>query len=269
MKLHVITGLPRAGSTLFCNILNQNEKFWATSTSPMPRLLNSITKNWSDSVEIKNLLEKQKELTENKMKESLKSFIETWYKYENKEIVFDKSRGWSGNNLMLKHLYPDSKIIVLIRDLRNVFASIEKQHRKNPLLDEANNIQEKTVYTRADNMFSPNGLIGSCLVGIEDLIRRDPDGLIFVQYETLTQNPKLVMERIYTELEEEYFNHDFDNIKNTAIDCDGHYLHKYPHKGEGKIEVNDVEEWKKYISIDLANTIMNRFKDYNKFFGYK
>ena len=107
------------------------------------------------------------------------------------------------------------------------------------------------------------------MVGIEDLMRRDPKGLIFIQYETFTTNPKIVMETLYKAMEIEYFDHDFDNIKNTAIDCDGHYLHKYPHRGEGKIEPCDPFEWKDYVSKDVANTIMERFKDYNEFFGYK
>ena len=123
MKLNVICGLPRSGSTLFCNLLNQNNKFWATSTSNLPQMLNAISHTWN-SVEVKNLLEKQKEETEERMWCSMRSFIEGWHNREGKEVIFDKSRGWSSNNLMLKHLYPNSKIIVFVRDLRNIFSSI-------------------------------------------------------------------------------------------------------------------------------------------------
>jgi hypothetical protein len=101
-----------------------------------------------------------------------------------------------------------------------------------------------------------------------DLIRRKPKGVIYIHYETFSQNPKVAMERIYSELEEEKFEHDFDNIKNTAIDCDGHYLHKYPHKGEGKVTPCDPNELQKYISPDLAQTIMKQFSQYNQTFGY-
>jgi len=269
MKINVITGLPRSGSTLFCNLLNQNKDFWATSTSPLPFVLNTISQSWSNSIEIKNLLEKKQKETEKRMLVSMKSFIEGWYQKEDKKVIFDKSRGWNVNSLLFKKIYPNGKIICLIRDLRNVFASIKKNHRKNPLVDIIGEPILKTIYNRADKMFSNDGLIGNCIMGIEDLIRRNPDNLIFIQYETFVSNPKLVMERIYNELEEDYFEHNFENVKNTAIDCDGHYLNKYPHKGQGKISPSNSDEWKKYISQDLANIIMQRFKDYNNFFGYK
>lgn len=268
MKLHMIAGLPRSGTTLLCNIFNQNPKFKATSTSILPQLLSIIVNTWSNSVEIKNLLEKEREKTENRMSRTLKSFVESWHEEKDKEVIFDKSRGWILNTLLIKKLYPDTKIIVLIRDLRNVFSSIEKQHIKTPFFDEAQNPQSKTIYNRANNMFSPEGIIGLPIIGIEDLLRRNLKGVIFIQYEELVKNPKEVMKKLYSELGENYFEHDFENVKNTAIDPDGHYLYKYPHQGCGKVEPKSVEEWKSFISPDLADTIMKRFQDYNNFFGY-
>ena len=268
MKLNAITGLPRAGSTLLCNILNQNPRFWATSTSPLPGILNGMVHNISNAVEVKSLLEKKKVETEQRITDSIQAFVETWYKQESREIIFDKSRAWSLNSLSLKKLYPDSKLIVMVRDLRNVFASIEKQHRKNPLLDDAQNAIQKTVFDRANRMFSEQGLIGGPILGIEDLIRRKPPGVVYVQYESMAADPNGVFEKIYTELDETLFEHDFENIENTAEDPDGFYLHKFPHTGSGKVEASDPNEWRQYFSPDLANTIMNRFQDYNRFFGY-
>ena len=269
MKLNVITGLPRSGSTLLCNIINQNDRFWATSTSNLPQMVNALTHSWSNSIEVRNLLEKEKEETEKRMYSSISAFVENWHNREGKEVIFDKSRGWSANNLLLRHIYPDAKMIVLVRDLRNVFSSVEKQHQKNPLLDEAQNLQEKTLYNRADSMFSPDGLIGSCILGIEDLIRRKSDNVIFVKYETLSSEPQKVMDKIYESIKEESFEHDFKDVKNTAIDCDGHYLHKYPHKGEGEIKPGNPNEWEKYVSEDIASMIMEKFSYYNNFFNYK
>ena len=56
--------------------------------------------------------------------------------------------------------------------------------------------------------------------------------------------------------------------ENTAEDADGFYLHKFPHKGSGKVEPPLEEEWPKYISPDLAQTIRGRFTDYCQYFGY-
>jgi len=269
MKLHVIAGLPRAGSTLLCNVLNQNPRFWSTSTSAMPGMLGTISNFWSNSIEVKNLLEKEKDKTDLRMLNSMRSFVNEWHRRDDgKEVIFDKSRGWAHYFLLIQKLFPDAKIIVPVRDLRGIFASIEKQHRKNPILDLAADGVAKGIYQRADQMFGVQGMIGHCIEGVYDLMRRKPKGVIYLGYETFSESPGVVMDRIYDELGEEKFKHDFDNVVNTAIDCDGHYLNKYPHKGEGKIEPCNREEWKDYISPDLAQTIMSKFVDYNQLFGY-
>jgi len=194
LNLHVVTGLPRSGSTLLCNVLNQNPRFWATSTSTLPGLLSVMRHFWSSSVEVKNLLEKERDVTEDRMLRTMRSTIREWHRKEGKQIIFDKSRAWTFNALLLRKLFPESKMIVCVRDLRNVFSSVEKQHRKNPLLDEAQNPEQLTIYKRADTMFSANGLIGGPLRGIEDLIRRTPEpeknGIRFVKYEQFSHHPR-------------------------------------------------------------------------------
>lgn len=50
MTLHLISGLPRAGSTLLCNILAQNPRFHATATSGILEMLFRVRNGW-DTVE--------------------------------------------------------------------------------------------------------------------------------------------------------------------------------------------------------------------------
>ena len=264
--MHVITGLPRSGSTLLCNILNQNPGFLATSTSELPMFLSQITHSWTGSIDVKNELNRDREATERKMLRTMRAYVEAWHKSD--KLVFDKSRGWSNNILMLHKLFPEAKALVMVRDLRNVFASIEKQHRKFPLLDDAQDLRSKTLYTRADLMFGPEGVVGGPIIGIEDIIRRKHKNILFIRFEDFVKNPSGYMNSIYKFLGKDLFEHDFDNIKNTATDPDGFYLHKYPHEGSGKVESSDPEEWKSFVSDDLAKTIMERFADFNRHFEY-
>lgn len=268
MKLNVITGLPRAGSTLLCNILNQNPRFHATSTSDLPAFLSNMTHSWTNSVDVKNELNIDRVATEDKMLRTMRAYVEAWHACDG-QVVFDKSRGWSNNILMLQKLYPDAKAIVMIRDLRNVFASVEKQHRKFPLLDDADDAISKTVYNRADKMFSPKGIIGMPIVGIEDILNRKHKNIVIVKYEELAEKPETVMRMVYEELGEDFFKHDFKNVKNTAVDPDGFYLHKFPHKGEGEVKPCNPAEWKSFLSEGMAKTIMDRFKNFNGVFGYE
>ena len=72
----------------------------------------------------------------------------------NKKYIVDKSRGWGIHYDFLNFIQPNPKIIVMVRDLRDVFASMENNYRKNP--DKANAIlnwaqmQGTTVPKRID-----------------------------------------------------------------------------------------------------------------------
>jgi sulfotransferase len=266
--MHVITGLPRSGSTLLCNILNQNPKFWATSTSILPQLCSGVVNMWSNSVEIKSDMGREKDATEQRLRGSLRAFCDTWHRRDDgRAIIFDKSRGWSHNLILLRELYPDAKVLVTVRDLKNVFSSVEKQHRKTPLLNEATGPLEKTIFDRADKMFSPQGLIGSPITGVEDILRRKLN-VYWVKFDQLSKFPVEVMREIYGYLEEPQFTHDFENIINTSTDPDSLYNFKFPHKGEGKVQPSDPHEWKNFMSDELAQLISGRFPLFNSHFGY-
>lgn len=266
--MHVIAGLPRSGSTLLCNLFNQNPRFFASSTSEIPIIVGKLIHHFSTGVEIKGELARDRVHTEDRIRRSIKAFLGGWYHEQlgQGKIVFDKCRAWPHHTLALRELYPDSKVIILVRDLREVFASIEKQHRKTPLLDDVGTSTAKTIYDRADRMFSPGGLIGNPLEGIKDIIDRGLDAL-FVRFEDLVEYPERTLNKIYCYLLEEPFEHDYENVVNTATDPDHLYLFKFPHKGEGKVEP-PPPQWQNYMSDDLALTIMAQFGWFNERFRY-
>ena len=273
VKFNVIAGMPRSGSTLLCNVLNQNPRFYASSTSCMSQTIRLISGTWTKAPEIKSELINDKEGTEARMVRAARALVEGWYA-DKGDVVFDKGRFWNLGAPLLRQLFPDSQMFVCVRDLREVFASIEKQQAKNPMLDEAGNPTELTQHNRADRMFSPQGLIGQQVMGIEDLLGRnlrDEAGKPFahpVQFETFVQSPQLILDRIYLALGETPYLHDFDNVVNTATDADALYNNKFPHTGEGKIEP-PVDDWKKHVPPDIAALIMQRFPKYNHAFGYQ
>jgi sulfotransferase len=267
MKFHSVCGLPRSGSTLLCNILNQNPKFQASSTSCIAQSVLALSKVWSSAPEVKSDLIHDKDATDARMLRASKSMVEAWYQDSEADVIFDKGRLWNSQPLVLRHLFPEAHMFVCVRDLRDVFASLEKQHAKNPLLDDAQNPLEKTVFNRADRMFSPQGIIGTNIIGVEDLGRRQLPYVHIIQFEALVNNPKMVLEGIYSDLGEEYFAHDFENVENSATDADAIYNNKFPHEGSGKVQPPEGS-WRDYISPDIAGLIMERFPDYNRALNY-
>ena len=265
-SFNVVTGLPRSGSTLLTNVLNQNPDFYASSTSPLPQLL-AITSNFlSTAPEISSMLIHDKETTNQRMIETMRAMIRTWHQAD--KHVFDKSRGWANNALLLHQLFPEAVIIVTVRDLRSVFGSVEKQHQKNPILDHAQNPNGKQLYTRADQMFSPDGLIGSATMAVEDLIRRRHKHVVLVVYEQFCDNPQYTIDEIYSALKVKKFDHNFDQVENVAEDVDELYLGKFEHRGEGKVEKVPENEWQEYVSSDIGDAIMRRYPFYNRAFKY-
>ena len=117
-------------------------------------------------------------------------------------------------------------------------------------------------------MFSPEGMVGSCVNGIEDLIRRKLPNVLFVQYEAFVNNPEQSMNRIYELTKQETYNHDFENVENVSEEVDELYQNKYPHNGEGKIDTKSIGMWRNYLSPDLATNIKTRFPLYAETFGY-
>lgn len=266
-NFHVIAGLPRSGSTLLCNILNQNPAFHASSTGVISPIIWNISNIWSNSPEYKSYLISDKNKTDKRTLNSVRKFIEGWYDCEEKEVIFDKDRTWSNNTLVFEQLFPKGKMFVMVRDLRSILASFEKQHQKNPILDASGTPFEKTLAGRTNQLFADNGLIGSCLIGINDLINRNRSSVKFIKYEDFVKDPERVLDLIYNSIQQKRFHHDFNNIENTSINVDGLYLNKFPHQGEGKLEDRGGEEHK-YISNNIQNEIMSKFSFYNSRFGY-
>jgi len=263
--MNVIGGLPRSGSTLLCNVLNQNPEFHASSTSCLPAMVASLNSLWSQVPEIKGGLLHDADQIKHRMYMSQRAMCDAWYTHEPGKLVFDKSRGWNNIVMPFQKIFPGGKVIICLRDLRDMFASIEKQHRKNPLLDVFP--ADAGITQRAQGMFGPKGMFGTCLRGIKDIIDRRLD-VYWLRYEDFSEHPGQTMQRIYAYLGiEECFEHDFDNVLNVAEDPDFLYLEKYPHQGDGRIEKRE-SEWRKFMSPDLAKGIMDGHKWYNTVFGY-
>ncbi len=223
---------------------------------------------FSNSFEIQSALTNDPDKTTESLNTMLLSVIESWYRGTDK-IVFDKSRGWSFNAMLLDGLFDNIKMIATVRDLRSTFGSIEKQHRKTPMFDKSDSPNGRTMFARADVMMAPDGLIGQCAIGLEDLMARANNNLYVLQYEAFTLDPKSKIREIYNFLELPHFEHDFDNVVNVSEDVDAIHLNKFPHEGSGKVTPTDRNEWSGLLPSDLGALIHQRYPRYNEMYGYQ
>lgn len=264
--MNVITGLPRSGSTLLCNLLNQHPHIYASSTSILPSFAMGIIHTYSTSTEIKSDLIRDRDMAEKRIDRALTAFIDAYYSHiKDKEMIFDKSRGWLPIVPVLWKLYPHAKIVVIVRDPRGVLGSLEKQNAKNPTLDSN---KERSITKRVEDFYGDEGMVGLPLRSIEDAIRRKLQ-VHYIKCEDFLDAPCETLNKLHRYLEIDNFEHNIDNVVNTATDVDALYLFKFPHEGSGKIIPCDRDEWKQFVPDEVSKVLLDKFSVFCRHFGYQ
>jgi sulfotransferase len=217
--------MPRSGSTLIQNIMAQNPLFYTSPTSGLYELLSVSRTQFSDGLEFK--AQKEEEMLSG-FRGFLKGGIYGFYNnITDKPYVIDKSRGWGSDWEFINAFDPNPKIICMIRDIRAVYASLEKKFRKHPLIDHhlANwgNLTGTTTDKRIQ-VWSANPPIGPSMDRLyQVLVQGIHKNILFVKFEDLCVDPETQMRRIYEYLELPFYEHDFQNINQITQEDDKWY----------------------------------------------
>lgn len=223
MNIIFNSSMPRSGSTLLQNILAQNPRIFASPTSGVLELLYGARKNFTDCPEFKA---QDQDVMDKGFAGFCAGGLQGWYStITNKPIVVDKSRGWIAYYEWMAQFIENPKIIVCVRDLRSILASMEKIHRKtlhrSDAAENPTGLQFVTVQQRVNSWLS-NQPIGLSLMRVFDAIQRGTiNHMCIIRYEDLMVEPHKVMKKIYTYLGEEPFIHDFQTIPQVTVENDG------------------------------------------------
>jgi len=214
-QLNMCTGLPRSGSTLLMNILQQNSKIFTTSTCALPDLLYQhilIKSRFRESFQSMDA-----EKADNAMYHLIHGAAQGWFKgLTEKPIVISKSRSWSN----ISHIFNDAKIIVTVRDLRDVVESFQKVENKikalNSFGDNAILVSAMTDHEKYNYYFNTQNSLSVPLQTeiprMMELFKKDRSRVLFVRYEDFTKNPQRTLSQVYNLLNLEYQDHDLNNI---------------------------------------------------------
>ena len=271
-KIFFQSSMPRSGSTMFQNIIAQNHDFYVTATSGMLELVFGARGNFTTSPEFQAqdsiLMEKG---FVNFCNQGMKGYFDA---ITDKKYVLDKSRGWGVYRPFLELIYPNPKIICLVRDLRSVVSSYEKIYRKNQLTHDPikndSTGQGTTIHKRVDEWMHPTQTIGRAVERIFEINRLDyDDKILFVKYEDLCLYPQIEMKIVYDYLELPFYEHNFDNIEQTIKEDDSVYgLTNDLHTIKPKLELNKVD-YHDILGKDVCSWIYNNYKWYFEKFQYK
>lgn len=268
-KLFFQSSLPRAGSTLLQNILAQNPDIYATPTSGVLELVFAARGNYTESPEF---IAQDPELMRKGFISFCRGGMDSYYNaITDKKYVIDKSRGWGIHYDFLNLIYPEPKIVVMVRDLRDVFCSMEKNYRKNP--DKANsilnwaNMSGTTVPKRID-IWAQSQPVGLAIERLNELFRLGIDSkVLFVRFEDLCLYPETEMTRIYQYLDIPYYAHDFDNIQQVTKEDDEVYGVFGDHEIRTKLEPVQSKA-KQILGKDVNDWIWNAYPWFFQQFRY-
>lgn len=219
--VYFISGLPRSGSTLLCNILNQNPRFHATSTSGILEIILAIRNQWENVAELR--------ASPNKAGKSvvINSILHNYVSIIDRPVYFDKSRAWIAYiELAEAILGRKVKILVPVRKVTDIVSSFENLYRKNAAdwqfpQEKTHFFEWQTVEGRADIWMRNDQPVGIAYNRIRDAIARGyEDRLLFIEFNALTSDPTTAMKSVYDFLEEDHYVHDFNHVEQVTQEND-------------------------------------------------
>ena len=220
-KFYFMAGLPRAGSTLLSTLLNQNPRMYSGPSSPVLGSMYNAHENFIGN-ELYTGYPKPDAV--NKI---IGSIIDNWFYDIDKPVVIDKNRAWCARVPFIEgYIKQEAKIIVPVRRVDEILVSILTMIKRNPFQEgqpRINFVDEYLVKNnipindenRCQHLINPDGIIWESLnatkLGVDE---GHSDKFHYVDYNDLVNDPQRELDKIYTFLGEESFEHTFDNLSN-------------------------------------------------------
>lgn len=234
MNWHIISGLPRSGSTLLAALLRQNPRFHAEMTSPLLGLLNGLVRGMSAHSDFAACFDEPRRLG------ILRGLVERYYQGSGvrgqgfadpcslapdpRICIFDTNRGWTAKLALLDQLFPAAKVICCVRDVPEIIESVERLLRRHP--EQTSRLfgfqPDSNLYSRVAQMMDrERGFIGAPWCSLKEAFYGPfRDKLIVIEQERLAATPHTVLHEIHEALGEEHFHYDFEQVEYAAPEFD-------------------------------------------------
>lgn len=264
-KFNIIGGMPRAGTTLAAQLLSMNETFHVTPTSAILDTLKVMRSNFSQDPTWRG--QDRLKIMDN-FRNGMNGFLEGFF--HDKDVVFDKCRGWSNHISMLDTIRgdKDTKILFFYRNPVEIIGSIEAQYQKTILLENPDEASAPGAFATLDRrigtFMNDGGIVSYPVEILRDAIEMGyQDRILIVKYFDLTNNTQAVLDTIHEFIGEPKKSYDLTRLKQATFEYDGLYNYKFPHlikEGSVKFKPSDVVFPTKYV-----NVINAKFEGLNKF----
>ena len=240
--VYFLAGLPRSGSTLLANILAQHPAMYVTPTSGIVDMLVNVRNHWNQNDAFRAM---ERKLSEQVKGTVLRAMLQAYFSHVPEPVCIDKNRYWAEFLEMAEVLVGGRehvKVIMTVRDLRDVLASFERLYRKTSALGQLPQesgmaLKFKTALGRAEIFIDDGQPVGRAYNAIRDAVTRGwLDCMHFVDYEDLTRKPKQTLAGIYQFLGQPPHEHDFTNVRQVTFEDDFAYGFKDLHVIRQQVE---------------------------------
>lgn len=260
-KLAFLAGLPRTGSTLLTELLNQNSHVYCSHESDLFTLLDSVTNNKKRAIGI------QSGLYENNYNSVLKEIPHLYWQDRKEEMVIDNNRGWACTNTLplMMLCSPTPKLLFTYRPLFEVLESFLSlcYRYPNSFIDKALRFEQTQISdeARCDWLLRPQSQIQQILEG---LLQQEPKEMLVIRYDELCFNPAAVVKKIETFLTIEPFEYNFQEITQIEFPNDDalygikelHTIRKTIHKQQAGVTLTPFLREKYRPTADLFESLL-------------
>lgn len=205
-QLHFLGGFPRSGSTLLASLLQQNPSVYATGTDPFPYILHKhiLTEaRYTEAVQAMSTF--QSDLAFHGL--AVRG-AQGWYEsLTTRDVVVSKSRNWGD----VWNLFPNSKMIFMLRDLRDIVESFNRVNTRQRALGSVsdskklyNAMSEEEKYRYYfDNTTNSFGYAMFHELPKWQFLEQEGKSVLWLRYEDLIRYPHETMDRVWKFLEVE------------------------------------------------------------------
>jgi sulfotransferase len=235
-RIYLLAGLPRSGSTLLANIMAQHPDIHVTPTSGILDMLVQVRNAWDLNEAFRAADRVSNQAAKQRV---LRAMFESYFAHSDRPVSIDKNRYWAEYLEMAAELVGGRdrvKIIVTVRDLRDVLASFEQLYRTTSALgqvqtDPAAAVKFRTAQGRVETFLDAVQPVGRAYIAIRDALTRGwNDRMHFVDYDEFTRQPKRTLSGIYEFLGEKPHDHDFERVEQVTFEDDFVYGFKDLHR---------------------------------------
>lgn len=234
-----VTGLPRAGSTLLCQMLAQHPEVHCEGhSSPLCNALLGIRRMVSDDQFFLSQLDHSFDAGYAHLASAMQGFLRGWHHDCEKKAVVDKNRAWLHAIELLLKIAPEAKLVVCVRELGQIYGSIEAQHQRTILIDFIDHLADFDRFGRADMLFAKDKAIGAPLISLSAVQELPADvqkRLYFLRFEDLMEKPTACMSHLYAWLGLSPFEINPEKLEQSIQESDSHYHMKYLHHQSERI----------------------------------